>query len=297
MNKILVTGSTGQVGRKTLELLLKVVPASQLVGLARDPGKAGDLAAKGIEIREGDYFDRESLVRALKGIDKLMLISAPAFTDRSTQHHNAITVVRQTGVKHVVYTSIMRKAGSGLVMAEVTESDLFTEKTLRASDLAYTIMYHPPFMDVMPNYTGVKALEVGVRVPAGSGKVAAATRDELAAANVAVLTQPGHENMSYSLGGNDAASFHDIAEILSDIGKKPVPHVVISEQQYSANHVAAGLPPVVADFLTGWVVAINDGEYAEQTGDLERLIGRKTTTFREYFRQFFFPKPEVAPQT
>jgi NAD(P)H dehydrogenase (quinone) len=52
MGKILVTAASGHLGRKTLQHLLKRRPASDLVGLARDPEKAADLAAQGIEIRK-----------------------------------------------------------------------------------------------------------------------------------------------------------------------------------------------------------------------------------------------------
>ncbi|MCP5893857.1 hypothetical protein NL374_27565, partial [Klebsiella pneumoniae] len=84
------------------------------------------------------------LVRAFEGVDKLMLTSAVAFTDRATHHRNAITAARAAGVRHVVYMAIMRKAGSGRIIPEVTESDLLTEQVLKSSGLAATIVYHPP---------------------------------------------------------------------------------------------------------------------------------------------------------
>lgn len=53
MTRILVTGASGNIGRMTLKHLLTRVSADDLVGLARDPDKAADLAADGIEIRKG----------------------------------------------------------------------------------------------------------------------------------------------------------------------------------------------------------------------------------------------------
>ena len=292
MSKILVTGSNGRIGRKTLEQLLKVVPASELLGLARDPAKSADLAAKGIEIREGDSFDYNSLLRAFDGVEKLLLISAHGFTDRFTQHYNAITAARQVGVKQIAFTAIIRKEGSGFVMPEVTESDIFTEQTLKASGLTYTILRHPPFFETMQFYLGEEACDVGVRVPAGSGKVAPATMDELAAANVPILTKPGHENKTYTLSGSDSASFADIAKILSEIKGKSVPYLEITDQQYIENYVSGGLPAPLAGFALGWVQAINRGQFGDMPGDLEKLIGRKTTTFRDALKNY----PVVAPE-
>lgn len=237
---------------------------------------------KGIEIRIGDYFDYDSLLQAFKGIDKVMLISAHAFTDRITQHYNAITAARQVGVKHIVYMSIMRKAGSGLVMPEVTESDIFSEQTLKASGLDYTILFHPPFTDVLSFYYGLKPYENGFKLPDGKGKMAPATRDELAEAHAVVLSQPDHENKTYILSGSEAVSFADIAQILAEVKGEPVPYTTITAQAYNELRASEGIPAHLTGFVTDWVIAINSGEYAEQPGDLERLLGRKTRTFREF---------------
>lgn len=283
MAKILVTGVTGVVGKGTVEHLLKKgVPASQIVGLSRKKEEIEDLAAKGIEVRFGDYFDYDSLLRAFEGIDKVMLTSTIAFTDRFTQHYNAITAARQAGVKHVVYMSIMRKEGSGRIMPGITESDLFTEQVLRSSGLDYTILYHPPFTDLLSAYYGPDPYENGIKVPANNGKMAPATRDELAEAHAEILSAPGHENKTYSLGGSDAVSFADIAKILAAIKGQPVPFTTIAAEEYIDMKVTQGFPRNVAEFITNWVVAIEEGEFTYQSGDMERLLGRKTKTFREH---------------
>ncbi len=283
MAKILVTGITGQVGKLTVEHLLnKGVPVSKIIGLSRKKEATEDLAAKGVEVRFGDYFDYDSLLRAFEGGDKVMLTSTVAFTDRFTQHYNAITAARQAGVKHVVYMSIMRKEGSGRIMPEVTESDLFTEQVLRSSGLDYTILYHPPFTDALSFYYDSNPYVNGIKIPANNGKMAPAKRDELAEAHAIILTTPGHENKTYSLGGSDSVSFSDIAKILADIKGQPVSFTTITAEEYIDGIVAKGVPRHVAEFITSWVVAIEEGEFEYQSGDMERLLGRKTKTFREH---------------
>ena len=190
MGKILVTGASGDIGRKTLLHLLKLKPADHLIGLARDPSKAADLAAKGVEIRQGDYYDRDSLSRAFPGVEKLMLTSTHAFTDRKTAHANVIEVAVEAGVQHLVYMPIYRKVGSTFSMKEITEEDIFSVEKLRSSGLAYTLVQHPPFMEPAMMYAGPTAVETGVRVPPGDRKFTAATRDDLAAAHATVLAEP-----------------------------------------------------------------------------------------------------------
>jgi NAD(P)H dehydrogenase (quinone) len=287
--KILVTGAGGLLGGKTVDQLLEVVPASQLAAISRDPSKLKRFADKGVSVHKADYLDYESLLSAFQGVDKVMLIGAHAFTDRIKQHFNVITAAKQAGVKHIVYTSIQRREGSGVVLWDVTESDTFTEQAMRASGLAYTIMMQPAFLDSFHVYFGANVLEDGVRMPFGKGKTAPVTRDDLAAANVAVLTQNGHENKTYKLSGDEAFSFSEIAEILSEVKGKKVSSQNISEEEYLNWHAGKNAPEQLPQFRLAWVRTMNSGDFEETTGDMERLIGRKPTGFRDYVSLHYPP--------
>lgn len=280
--KIIVTGATGHIGKHTFPSLLKRHPASNLIALVRDPAKADDLVALGIEVRQGDYFDYASLVRAFEGVEKVMLVSAHAFTDRNTQHYNVITAARQVGVKHIVFMSIKRKEGSDFTMPEVSPSDLFAEATLKASGLAYTIVRHPPFLDVIQFYIGDKAFEQGIHMAPGDGKFTAVTRKDLAEAHAVILSEPGHENKTYSLTGYEPVSFADIAGILGKARNIDVPYSTISDQSYIDALTTKGFPFHLAKFVHLWVVGMQRGEWDEISGDLETLLGRKPTSPAEF---------------
>lgn len=284
MSKILVTGATGNIGRLTLQHLLKRLPASNLVGLARDPVHAADLAAKGIEIRRGDYFDYNGLVRSFEGVEKLMLVSATAFTDRNRQHENVINAAHAAGVKHIVFMPIIHKFGSTFTLAGVTEEDRFVEEKLKTSNLAYTLVAHPPFLESIPFYIGDNALQIGVHALAGPGKAAFASRDDLAEAHAIVLSEPGHEGKAHALHGTPAVSFADIAQTLSDISGKPVSFIPHSDQGYVTHLMTAGLPEPAADFALAWARGIIAGEWEGNSGDLEKLLGRKPVTAAEFLR-------------
>ncbi|PTB38495.1 uncharacterized protein TrAFT101_006515 [Trichoderma asperellum] len=289
--KILVTGAGGNLGRKTIDLLLEKVPdSSQLAVITRDPSKLKRLVDQGVSVHKADYLDYDSLLSAFQGVEKIMFIGAHAFTDRIKQHFNVIVAARQAGVRHVVYTSIQRREGSGVVLWDITESDTFTEQALRASGMAYTIMMQPAFLETLHMYFGSNALEEGVRMPFGNArKTAPVTRDDLAAANVTVLTQPGHENKTYKLSGDEAFSFSEVADILSKVKGKAVSSENVSEEEYLKWHGLRNAPKQMPQFRLAWVKTMNDGDFEETTGDLERLIGRKPTGFREYVKLNYPP--------
>lgn len=287
MSKILITGATGGLGGATLDFLLKKQSSQDLAALARDPAKLAGRAAAGVDVRKGDYSDYDSLVRAFDGVETLFLVSAVAFSDRATQEANAIRAAQAAGVRHVIYTSIQKQPGSTLQISQVTDTNNRTEQTLADSGMRFTILRNSFYLDALPMLIGQKAFTSGIRVPLGNGRAALAKRIDLAEGAAAVLAQPErHQNKTYTLGGSEAFAFADVVSIVSEQTGRPLAYESISPEAYVSEAVAEGVPQPFADFSSEWLNALAVGEFAEVTGDLERLMGRKPTHYREFFREF-----------
>jgi NAD(P)H dehydrogenase (quinone) len=71
MSKILITGSTGQLGYAVVNELVRKMEPSSVSVLVRDLSKAGNLKELGVQLVKGDYNDYNSLLAAFRGIDKL----------------------------------------------------------------------------------------------------------------------------------------------------------------------------------------------------------------------------------
>jgi len=283
---ILVTGATGGLGHETIDALLTTTPATEIAALVRDASKATDLVQRGVDVRQADYFDHPALVQAFQGIEKVLLVSSVAFTDRVSQHRNVIDAAKEAGVKHLFYTSIQRS--SDFVMPQVTESDLATEAYLKASGLAYTILHNGYYFEGLGYLIGTEVPESEIRVPAGEGQIAFVKRTELAAATAALLTSEGHDKQSYTLTGSEAYSFHDVARELSALAGRPITYQSSEPAPYIAQKVAAGFPDFVATFFAQWGDAAEHGMLAGTDGTVERLLGRKPTSLREYLKATYF---------
>jgi NAD(P)H dehydrogenase (quinone) len=284
---LLVTGATGGLGHETIDALLTTTPATDIAALVRDVSKATDLVQRGVDVRQADYFDYPALVKAFQGIEKVLLVSSVAFTDRLSQHRHVIDAAKEAGVKHLFYTSIQRS--SDFVMPEVTESDLATEAYLKASGLAYTILHNGYYFEGLGYLIGTEVPEAEIRVPAGEGQIAFVKRTELAAATAALLTSEGHVNQSYTLTGSEAYSFHDVARELSALAGRPITYHSSEPAPYIAQKVAAGFPDFVATFFAQWGAAAEHGLLAGTDDTVERLLGRQPTSLREYLKATYFP--------
>jgi NAD(P)H dehydrogenase (quinone) len=282
MSKYLVTGATGALGSQVVESLLQRVPASDIAALVRDPKKKQPLVEKGVEIRDGDYLYANTLERAFKGIEKVLLISAPAFTDATAQHANVIAAAKRSGVRHLIYAATQRVEGVEFEIPQVTEWDKKTEALLQKSGLEFTILRNSMYLDMLPIGFGKNVGEVGVRVPAGDGVAALASRHDLAEGAAAVLSSDGHEGKVYTLGNSRASSLSDIATAISEAIGRKIDYRDVPVAEFVAARVQDGFPEPAATFFSAWFQAIAAGEFAEVTGDLERLIKRKPQSVEKF---------------
>ncbi len=59
---LVITGASGQLGRRTAELVIEQGGTDGLILVTRDPAALADLAAQGVDVRPGD-FDHPDLLR------------------------------------------------------------------------------------------------------------------------------------------------------------------------------------------------------------------------------------------
>lgn len=276
--KLGITGASGKLGHLVVQRLLETAKPSDLVAIARDPAKAADLAARGVEVRKADYDDRASLDAALAGIDRLLLISSNEVGRRIPQHKNVIDAAKAAGVAHVVYTSAPKATTSELILAPEHKA---TEEYLTASGLTYTILRNNWYTENFEQAIG-KARDTGTLVAAaGSGRVASAERGDYAQGAAAVLAGQGHEGKVYELTGDRAWSYPELAAAITEATGRPVSYKPVEPEQLRAEMIAAGAPQGAADFAAGLDANIAAGDLAEVTGDLRSLIGRPTTPLEE----------------
>ncbi|QDK39334.1 SDR family oxidoreductase [Bdellovibrio sp. NC01] len=274
---IAVTGATGHLGKLVInDLLERGTNPKTIVALVRDKNKAQDLAAKGIELRVGNYESVESLEKAFAGVDKLLLISGSEVGKRIEQHANAVAAAKKAGVKLIAYTSITKADTSKMMLA--TEH-LATEKAIQASGIPFVILRNDWYLE---NYTGNLQATIAHGVVAGATKGATfnpASRADYAAAAASVLLGEGKTNTIYELSGK-GFSMPQFAEELSKVSGKKVEYKDMPAADYEKLLASFGLPAPVAHMLADSDEGISRGELAMEKNDLENLIHRPLTSLQ-----------------
>ncbi len=279
---ILITGSTGQLGRLVIEALLaRGADPTTIVAGARDTAKAQDLAARGVTVAELDYTRPATVAAALDGVDTVLLISGSEVGQRVAQHQAVIDAAAAAGVSKFVYTSAPKATTTDLVLAPEHKA---TEEAIAAAGLPAVILRNNWYTE---NYAAdvSRAAETGVvAASVGDGRVASASRADYADAAAAVLLADGHIGQVYELGGDVAWNYDELADAIAEVSGRPVEYRALTADEYAAVLASSGLDAGTIGFVTALDAGIREGALADTDGTLARLIGRPTTPLAEGLR-------------
>lgn len=277
-----ITGASGHLGRRVVELLLQA-NAGHIVAATRAPEKLSDLAAQGVDVRKADFNDPTSLTQAFAGVDRLLIISTDTLgpaEQRASQHIAAINAAATAGVQHIVYTSIVR-AESGLPPA-IAPSHRATEQALDTSPLSWTVLrnsiYTDGFLQSMP-YAVATGQLMAATGDAGVGYI---TREDCARAAAAALASTDTTRQTLDITGPAIVTGADLAHLLTEVTGKAVAFVPITLEQKRAGLIASGMPSFVADLLTSFDAATATGTLSVQSDAFATLTGAPAQSVKDF---------------
>jgi uncharacterized protein YbjT (DUF2867 family) len=266
---IALTGTTGGVGSAVLDL----VGGSPIL-IGRDASKL----PSGYETREAAYGD-QGMTDALAGVDTLFFVSGRESKTRGADQLAVVDSAVSAGVHRIVYLSILaRGANSTFALAS---DHVATEDAIRATGIAYTFLRDSLYQDFLPYMAGPDGV---IRGPAGTGRVSAVARQDVAEVAAAVLRDADggatkHDGVTYELTGPEALSFVYIAERLSAASGRDITfHDETEAEAYESRAKFGAEPWQVKAWVTSYL-AIAHGEMATVSDDIQRLIGRPATSF------------------
>lgn len=271
---IALTGATGAVGGRVAQMLAD----QPLRLLVRDPARAPQI--DDAEVVAFDYAaDPDALAAALDGVDTLFFVSGAESADRRQQHRHVVDAATRAGVGHVVYTSFAGAAPDATFTLGRDHAD--TEAALRDSGLRTTLLRDNLYSDLLPFFADDGG---AIRGPAGTGRVAAVARADVAAVAAAVLGDPtSHAGAAYTLTGPEALTMNEIAERAGAVVGRSLRFVDQTLDEAYAQRATdfPGTPPWQLDAWVSTYTAIADGSLAEVSPDVERLTGRPALTLEQ----------------
>ncbi|QTY27151.1 SDR family oxidoreductase [Flavobacterium sp. CS20] len=284
---ILITGASGHLGSATIDFLIqKGFPPNKISALVRTVEKGENLKEKGIDVKIGNYNDTDSLSKALKGVDKLLLISG-LDQNRLEQHKNVINLAKENGVKHIIYTGVALTDITRSAIKSFLDDHFRTEDYIKNNGFKYTFLRNSLYSDAVPMFAGEKVVETGIFLPAGDGKVPFVYRKDLAEGTALVLAEDRHENKTYNFTGGQLYSYEDVARILTELSGKEVIYNNVNTAEFPEMLNKLGVPEEAIFIAAGFTEDVKNHLYEIKSNDLEIILGRKPTTLKSALKTIY----------
>ena len=277
MNKIFLTGATGNIGSGILDIL-KEQKADFTCGLQ------GQKTIQGLKSVAFNYDDIEEMAAALKGHDTLFML-APLSEHMKVWTLNMIEAAKQAGIKHLV-----RASGYG---ADINSDYMILrehghiDQAVMDSGIDYTITRPNTFMQNFVYFYGQTIKDDGmIFLPNDQAKLTYSDVRDVSLANANILLNArDHVNKTYDLLGYPIST-NQIAGIFSELLNKEVDYVAVSVDHASKAMLEAGMPVWVVKAID----SLNDfgakGGSDSQVSDLDKLMNKTITSFKEFVQDY-----------
>lgn len=271
MNRVLVIGGTGTVGRQVVSQL--VVAGTQVRALVRNP--SGAQLPPQVEVVCGDLTVPDTLDACLEGIDAVFLVwTAPAAAIPS-----ALKRITKRA-RRIVYLSAPLKTAHPLFQQPNPLRTMFEqiERTIEISGIQWTFLRPGMFAANALSWWApqIRASDV-VRWPYLATPTAPIDERDIAAVAVRALCEDRHTGAEYVLTGPHSLSqFEQVSTIGSVIGRS-LRTEEISPDEARRELLRIGPLPAVNMLLRAWAAAI--GQPAHVTSTVEEVTATPANTF------------------
>ncbi|MEV2278878.1 SDR family oxidoreductase [Nocardiopsis sp. NPDC049922] len=275
-----VTGATGAVGGRVAARIARLGMAQRLIvrDINRAPEYPGSSAAMAA------YEDTTDFERACRGVDTLFLVSATESEDRIDAHTSAVDAAVKAGVSRIVYLSFL-SAGPAATFT-FARTHFFTEAHIRMSGVAHTFLRPSLYLDLLPRWADEHGV---VRGPAGDGRVAWVSRDDVADVATAVLTDPAviavSDNATHDVTGPEALTLGATVDKLSSLTGRAVRYVPETWEEALESRRSSGAPEWAIEGWASSYAAIATGEMDVVAPTVPKLTGHPAQSIEGFLRR------------
>ncbi|CAN5906918.1 SDR family oxidoreductase [soil metagenome] len=280
---VVVTGATGNVGRWVVAGLL--ARGVRVRVAARDPEAArqtfgaefGATFGAEPEYTRFEFQDETTFPNTFAGATALFLVRPPQLSNVERDIFPALDAAAALGIARVVFLSVQGAERNRVVPHRRIEDHL------RANGAAWTFLRPSFFMQNLSTTHRRDIAEHGeVFVPAGAGRTSFVDTRDVGAVAVKVLTEPGHTLQAYELTGREALSYAQVADLFSEVLRRPVRYADPSLWSFWRRMRGYGYPRAYVGVMMALYTVCRLGLAAQVRPELARLLGRAPLSLEQF---------------
>ncbi|WP_436855956.1 SDR family oxidoreductase [Staphylococcus caeli] len=277
---ILLTGATGHLGTHITNQAIKQEINNFSIGV-RNTNKVPDFWNQELEVRELDYFNKESMVKAFENIDLVIFIPSiihPSY-NRLPEVENLVYAAKTANINHIMFIGYYADQHNNPF--HMSPYFGYAERLLASSGLNYTYvrmaMYMDPLVDYLPELQKLGKLIY----PVADGKINYISRNDIAKGIIAIVNNSNLLGKRYLLSGY-TYSMTELANILSDISGTEIKYAPVSLENFGNMYdEPKGFGPLLASMYKAGAMGLLE----QNSSDFELLTGEHPETFEHFLQQ------------
>jgi len=277
MSRIFIAGAAGNIGSSLIDTL---PDKTEIVAGVRTPEKVDLLKAGGVEARAFDFEDKDSMVAAMAGCDRMFLV-VPMREKMARFGRLAVDAAKEAGIGYIVRSSAY--GASSDAHWRLGRENGMIDQFVEDSKIPFTVLRPNSFMQ---NFSTILAAMVN------SGTIALAEEDykvsyidvrDIAACAARLLRDnEGYTDAFYALTGPQGLTLTDVAGAIASAAGVEVAYTPITEEAYIEGLDKAGLPEWNRNMMVSLSRVIKLGMMGNVTQAVEYLTGTPARPFAEF---------------
>jgi uncharacterized protein YbjT (DUF2867 family) len=287
---IVITTPTGKIGHQILD---RIVDSGEPIRvIVRDPSRLDPKIRDRVEVVQGSHDDIDVLTKAFAGADCVFWLVPPnPNTNSPTDHYLNFTrpaceAIASQGVKRVVFvTSLGHGFGqnAGLLSAAFAMDD-----AIESTGVNYRALRMPFFLENLLNQVeSIKGQGTFFMANSSDRQLATVATNDIAETAAKLLLDDSWSGQdSVPVVGPDELSPNDMAQVMSEVLKRPVHFQQVSGEAYKSTMVQHGIGEAWAQGMVDMAAAQSQGIYDADPG-----ASRPTTptSFRQWCENVLKP--------
>jgi len=279
--RIAVTGATGRVGGRVVEILA-ATGDHQVVAVSRRPAAR---AAPGplLATAAADYADLPALRAALRDVDTLVFVSSDGETVHVLRHHeNVIQAAADSGVGHIVALSgLDADVGSPFCYAM---SYGYTEQMLYGSGCAVSIARASIYTEFFLQLLTLARTGNEIRLPAADGRISLVSRADVGRC-LAALAVGAPTGQHHDITGPAAPGMATIAALAGRQWGTPVSYAEVTPADFQIELARGGEEAWWCYAYSTMFDSVREQRWASVSGEVFRLTGRPPASVQDVLAQ------------
>ena len=281
MQKVLITGATGNVGLEVIKALHQLPHQRSIVAGVRNLAEDRErLAAYNVQLVKFDFTDLSTYRAALADCAILFLLRPPQITAVEKYFKPLLDLARERNVQHIIFLSVQGVEKSSIIPHHKIE------KLIVASKIPYTFLRPAYFMQ---NFTTTLRRELinnhKIFLPAGAAKFTLIDLRDVGAVAAKIIAAPEkHLDTAYELTNPEKLDFQEMATQLSAGLGTPIDYQSPNLLQF---FLAKRKEKVPAGFILVMIVLHYLPRFQKEpaiTDWVEKITGRPPATFGQFIR-------------